>query len=479
MLENVKKRTWKYSDIIYWTNPTDGTCNAIIEYKGKKTRLRAATLIVKNGKQILLGEEEDEPGVFSLPGGGLEEGETPIDAAIREAQEEVFINITDVEDTECDYCECHDEVKDWVKENVPEDMWWYNYYSCLIIGEYKDDYEGAIEKEDIDTSMYSTSKWYNIEDVINDPSFKEQWKKALYLYGYLDKETLDEEYLTEKRRLELISKSRKGAKYKHKDINRWDNKNKCRVANTVKDYNKMDMDTFWKKDILYFDVKVQGETSNYLVRVAFNHILDRIQQKVKDNKNLLELKLIYKSLVEALNSSDVKVACTCPDFKYRFAYWATKNGINAGKEENREAKITNPADNLGDGCKHILCILNNADWVHKIASVINNYVAYAKENLENLYAKYIFPKIYGVSYQKAIQMSIFDYDENGEEIDKLKSDEATLNLSNALGRERGKIRKGSNKNPIAQERKKELEKNAKDAEKAKEKPADNKATETA
>ena len=266
-------------------------------------------------------------------------------------------------------------------------------------------------------------------------------------------DAINEEYLIEKKRLELISKSRKGAKYKNKNTNRWDAKNNIKVANTVKDYNKLDMDTFWKKDTLNFGVKVQGETDSYTVSVSFEKVLDRIQQKVKDNKNLLELKFIYKSLVEALNSSDVKIACSCADFKFRFAYWATKNNFNAGADENREAKITNPNDNLGDGCKHILCILNNAEWLHKIASVINNYIAYAKDNMENLYAKYIFPKIYGMSYQKAIQMTISDYDENGEEITKLNSDEALLNLSNALGRERGRIRKGSNKNPIAQQRK--------------------------
>ena len=68
-------------------------------------------------------------------------------------------------------------------------------------------------------------------------------------------------------------------------------------------------------------------------------------------------------------------------------------------------------------------------------------------------------------YKKAIQLCIDDFDENGELKTDLKSDEATLNLANALGKERGKIKKGSNKNPIAQARKKELEKQAKENEK--------------
>lgn len=58
-----------------------------------------------------------------MPGGSINKGETPIQAAIREAQEEVGITAEDVEYAGCDYCECHDEVKDWVRQNVPEDEW--------------------------------------------------------------------------------------------------------------------------------------------------------------------------------------------------------------------------------------------------------------------------------------------------------------------------------------------------------------------
>lgn len=190
------------------------------------------------------------------------------------------------------------------------------------------------------------------------------------------------------------------------------------------------------------------------------------------------VKIEYITLEKPLSVYDIKVAKwnnfvidagivlhNCPDFKYRLSYWLSQHDEIEGEKENREAQITNPNDNLGAGCKHILCILNNADWLHKISSVINNYVAYAKEHMEDLYARYIFPKLYGMEYKKAIQLCIDDFDENGELKTDLKSDEATLNLANALGKERGKIKKGSNKNPIAQARKKELEKQAKENEK--------------
>ena len=263
---------------------------------------------------------------------------------------------------------------------------------------------------------------------------------------------LDElQLLNEATRNQLLVKSRKGASYKDASKgNRWTAKSKSKVANTVKDYNKIDMDTFWKKDKLTFKIKIEGETDTYFVTVEFNDILNKIESRIKQNKNKLEIKCIYDSLLQALNSSDVKVDCTCPDFKYRFKVWATRNDYNAGDAETREAKITNPGDNLGAACKHILCVLNNAEWLQKIASVINNYINYCKDNMEYNYSRFIFPKLYGMSYNKAVQMTIDDYDDKGELKDNLDSDEELINLSNALGKVRGRIKKGSNKNPVAQ-----------------------------
>lgn len=254
--------------------------------------------------------------------------------------------------------------------------------------------------------------------------------------------------IDEATRNQLIAKSRKADNYKDKEGNRWTAKNKCSVANKVEDYNKLDMNTFWKQDVLKFNIKVKGETDTYNVGVEFNNILNRVQKKVKENDYELTIKCIYNSLFEALNSSDVKISCSCKDFQYRFKVWATKQGYNADDPETREAKITNPKDSLGAGCKHILCALNNASWLKKIASVINNYIAYCKDEMEYNYSRFIFPKVYGMAYDKAVQMTLDDYDSEGNIKDTLPSDEAILNLSNALGKNRGKIKPGSNKNPI-------------------------------
>lgn len=147
---------------------------------------------------------------------------------------------------------------------------------------------------------------------------------------------------------------------------------------------------------------------------------------------------------------DSIIVHNCADFKYRFKVWATKNKYNAGEAENREAKITNPNNDLGTACKHILNVLNNAQWIKQTSSVINNYVNYCKDNMEYNYGRFIFPKIYGITYDKAVQLTLDDYDENGELKDTLSSDEKIINLANALGKVRGRIKKGQNKNPVAQ-----------------------------
>lgn len=259
--------------------------------------------------------------------------------------------------------------------------------------------------------------------------------------------------ITEATRRELLTKSKGARGYINRKGNRWDAKNAVTIANTVKDYNRIDMNTFWKKDVLNLDIKIKGETDDYVVAVEFANILNRIKNKVVQNKNILTIKIIYDALVEALNSSDLKINCSCPDFAFRFSYYATKNNYKEGEAENRDAKITNPKNDLGSACKHTLNVLNNAEWISKISSVINNYVNYCKDNMEYNYSRFIFPKIYGMTSDKAIQLTFDDYDEKGEIKDKLESDEALINLSNALGKLRGRIKKGSNKNPVAQAKK--------------------------
>ena len=65
-LVNITQRPWAYSDVEFWFNPKDKRQNAIIEFDGKRTRLRTGVLIVKDDA-VLLCEDPEAPGDFSLP----------------------------------------------------------------------------------------------------------------------------------------------------------------------------------------------------------------------------------------------------------------------------------------------------------------------------------------------------------------------------------------------------------------------------
>ncbi len=149
---------------------------------------------------------------------------------------------------------------------------------------------------------------------------------------------------------------------------------------------------------------------------------------VKIERVVLEDTPVYDIKVKDWNNFVVNagvVLHNCADFKYRFSYEATKNQYNSGTPELRPAKITNPNDTKGAGCKHILLVLSNMDWMMKIASVINNYIRYSRDYLQRNYADYIFPVVYGVPYNRAVQLSIFDKeDKYGDAI--LPTDKETI-----------------------------------------------------
>ena len=74
----------------------------------------------------------------------------------------------------------------------------------------------------------------------------------------------------------------------------------------------------------------------------------------------------------------------------------------------------------------------------KVASTINNYIIFMQENQERLYAQLMFPKLYDMPYDKAVQLDLFD---NGRNY--LRHSKGLLNKSNIQGKDRGKFKKGN------------------------------------
>jgi len=246
-----------------------------------------------------------------------------------------------------------------------------------------------------------------------------------------EKVKINEELLNEASRQDLINKSKNADNYSPKNQakgkNRYERRRFSSISTTVKEYNQINMDAFFKGDILEFGIKVHGETDDYIVTITFEGILKELQREVKANNNRLNFKCVLRALMMSFNNRDVYVSCTCPDWKYRQAYWSTQGRYNSGTPQmDNGKKIANPNDTKGAGCKHVLLVLSNLDWMMKIASVINNYIRYSKDYLQRNYADYIFPMVYGVPYNRAVQMSIFDKeDKYGDGV--LPTDQETIN----------------------------------------------------
>lgn len=209
--------------------------------------------------------------------------------------------------------------------------------------------------------------------------------------------------LNEDNRQKLIAKSKSSEKGRE----RFNKRNKSKVANTVKSFNQINMNKLFKQDILSINIPVHGETDDYTVNITFGGFLEILRDQV-ERTNDLTYREISRAAIIGFNRDDVFISCTCPDQVYRFQYWSTRNNTNSGAPETRPSDITNPDDKLGSSCKHILLVLNNTSWVLRVARVISNYIDYMKKHYQKMYADVIYPAIYSKEYEEPVQLPIED-----------------------------------------------------------------------
>lgn len=238
--------------------------------------------------------------------------------------------------------------------------------------------------------------------------------------------------LHEDSRNALLGKSKKSVKGNE----RFKKRVKSRVANSVKQFNAIDMNKLFKDDILTVDISVKGETDNYIVKITFGGFLQLLQDQLSKHNNVLDYKAVTRALILGFNKDDVYIHCSCPDWNYRFSYYATRNNITSGDPENRPSDITNPDDSLGSGCKHVLLVLSNTSWILKVASTIYNYINYMEKHYKKLYADIIYPAIYGKDYEEPVQLDIFDDD-------TLETDSDTIDKSNEFARTKNQFKQGN------------------------------------
>ena len=244
--------------------------------------------------------------------------------------------------------------------------------------------------------------------------------------------------LYEDNRQQLLAKSKSSQKGRQ----RFNKRNKSRVANTVKAMNSIDMNKLFKDDILTVNIPVHGETDDYTVRMTFGGFLAILRDQTKD-KDSVDFRDISRAAIIGFNKDDVYIHCTCPDFTYRFAYYSTRNDFNSGTPETRPSDITNPDDKLGSACKHVLLVLNNTSWIIRVARVISNYIKYMEKHYQKLYADIIFPAVFGREYEEPIQLSFDDAESDNTLASEEDSD--TLDAANKYNQERTRFQKGNTK----------------------------------
>lgn len=167
--------------------------------------------------------------------------------------------------------------------------------------------------------------------------------------------------LLEKRKNELLRQSYDAEPTKSYGTTRYARRNNVSVVATTHNFDNIDMNAVFKSNQLMIKLPIEGETSRYEVTVLFRNVCDAIKEEIKANDGQLEYKVCYKAIIKAIEHEDIYIACSCPDFKYRMAYWSTKGRYNAGNAQLVPAKITNPNNDQGAACKHVLKVLSCLD----------------------------------------------------------------------------------------------------------------------
>lgn len=148
---------------------------------------------------------------------------------------------------------------------------------------------------------------------------------------------------------------------------------------------------------LYFQVGSATGSGTYDVSISMLNFMDVLRYMYYDYiaseyttppksiKRSELRKVVQLALRSVLDNGELGLYCSCPDFKYRFAYLATVNQYNfsPGSAQDIPALIRNP-DNQGSGCKHLVRVLTmTSKWQPQVVTAITNMLV---QNPQLLYS---------------------------------------------------------------------------------------------
>lgn len=125
--------------------------------------LAACVLLWEDGK-FLSVSRKDNPNLIGLPGGKLDDGESPEDAAIRETLEETGIEV---------------EIQQYEGVFATTEG---DYLVYCFIAERKE----GVEPKPIDPSETGRVRWATIEELITESAFNDFNKEALEFFCYIN-----------------------------------------------------------------------------------------------------------------------------------------------------------------------------------------------------------------------------------------------------------------------------------------------------
>ena len=171
--------------------------------------------------------------------------------------------------------------------------------------------------------------------------------------------------LNEVTRWEIIRRSQREAPV------RFQKKNNYRA----KDFNNVDFKDLFENNNFTWSSRV----GDYIVTISFEGPFDLLQWQLKSmrGKNRwkrINHKMLVDILTKALDTEDLFIDCTCDDFKYRFAYWATQSNCKFGLQQNKAPTVRNVKNNKGYCCKHILAVLYGKRWVPAAAKAWLDFI---------------------------------------------------------------------------------------------------------
>lgn len=119
----------------------------------KDTRLSIKALIKKEDTYLFIQESIQGKDVWDIPGGGVEYGETPLEALHREVYEELHVEVTPIK-----------PIGMWWHRGTVKDVYVYCYtFLCEPTGKFEIDFSHNPAQEDI-----HTAEWFTKEELLSE-----------------------------------------------------------------------------------------------------------------------------------------------------------------------------------------------------------------------------------------------------------------------------------------------------------------------